>query len=154
MAVRYLEDFSPGQILEAGPRPVSADEIIAFARQFDPQDFYLDAAAAKKSDFGGLVASGWHTIAMCMRLIFDGQLHDTASLGSPGIDEVRWVKPVRPGDALRLRVHVREVTPSRSKPDRGVIRAEFALRNQRDETVLTMKGVQMFHRRPNNAESR
>jgi len=151
--VRYLEDFTPGQIIELGPRAVSESEIIAFARQFDPQDFHLDAAAAKKSDFGGLVASGWHTVAMCMRLIADGYLMDAASLGSPGIDQLRWVKPVRPGDALRLSVRVGAVTPSQSKPDRGVIRAEFTLRNQRDETVLTMKGVQMFHRRPNDPMS-
>jgi acyl dehydratase len=146
--VRYLEDFTPGHILEAGPRPVSAAEIIAFAKQFDPQDIHLDIEAAKKSEFGGLVASGWHTIAMCMRLIFDGQLHDAASLGSPGIDELRWLKPVRPGDVLRLRVRVAEVTPSRSKPDRGAIRAEFTLSNQDGEPVLTMKAVQMFYRRP------
>jgi acyl dehydratase len=149
--MRYLEDFSPGQILEAGPRAVSADEIIAFARQFDPQPFHLDPAAAAKTEFGGLVASGWHTIAMCMRLIADGYLMDAASLGSPGIDELRWLKPVRPGDMLRLRVRVTEVAPSRSKPDRGAIRAEFTLSNQKGEPVLAMKGVQMFHRRPATA---
>jgi acyl dehydratase len=146
--MRYFEDFTPGQVIDMGPRRVSEAEIVAFARRYDNQDFHTDAAAARLTPFGGIVASGWHTIALCMRMMADGYLHDAASLGSPGVDEVRWLKPVRPGDELRYRAVVREAVPSRSKDDRGIVRVDFTLSNQRGEKVMTMKAMQMFGRRP------
>ena len=146
--MRYFEDFAPGQAFDMGPCRVSEAEIIAFARRYDNQDFHTDPAAAKRSAFGGIVASGWHTIALCMRMMADGYLRGSASLGSPGVDEVRWLKPVRPGDELRYRAVVREVVPSRSRNDRGIAHVDFTLSNQKGETVMTMKAMQMFGRRP------
>src|SRR5258708_421531 len=101
--MRYFEDFQVGDIFDLGSTTVTEEEIISFARQFDPQPFHTDPVLAKDSIFGGLVASGWHTTAMFMRLFFDGLLHETASIASPGVDDVRWLKPVRPGDVLRAR---------------------------------------------------
>jgi len=99
----YLEDFAPGQVRESPPRTLTKDEIIAFAREYDPQPFHVDERAAKESVYGGLIASGWQTIGIMMRLMWDAFLKDTVSLGSPGCDEIRWLKPVRPGDTLRAR---------------------------------------------------
>jgi acyl dehydratase len=146
--MRYFEDFTPGQVFDMGPRRVSEDEIVAFASRYDNQDFHTDPEAAKRSAFGGIVASGWHTIALCMRMMADGYLRGAASQGSPGVDEVRWLVPVRPGDELRYRGAVREAVPSRSRDDRGIVHFDFTLTNQRGERVLTMKAMQMFARRP------
>jgi acyl dehydratase len=148
MPVRYFEDFAPGQVIELGRYTISKDEIVAFARQFDPQPFHLDEEAAKKTIYGGLLASGWHSAAITMRLLYDGLVKDTISLGSPGVDELRWVKPVRPGDTLSARLTVLECIPSRSKPDRGVVRSAIEMRNQHDEVVVTSKGLSLFGRRP------
>jgi len=144
----YFEDFPPGDVRESPPRAVTRDEIVAFARQFDPQPFHLDDEAAARSIYGGLLASGWHTCAIYMRLMWETFLKDTASLGSPGVDEIRWVKPVRPGDTLRVRFTVVEAVPSRSKPDRGIVRSLSEVFNQRGEIVMTMRGLGMFARRP------
>jgi acyl dehydratase len=147
--VRYLEDFKPGDLLESPSRwTVTEEAIIAFAREFDPQPFHLDPQAAQKSIYGGLLASGWHTGAIMMRLLCDGVLRDSASLGSPGVDELRWIKPVRPGDTLRIRMTVLEVVPSRSKPDRGIVRSLTEVLNQHDEVVMTTRGISLFGRRP------
>ena len=146
--MRYFEDFEPGQVSEAGPYVVSREEIIDFARRFDPQPFHLDEEAGRAMHFGGLVASGWHTAALSHKLLVEGMLKDAASLGSPGVDELRWLKPVRPGDALTLRMEVLELLPSRSKPDRGSIRCLFSLRNQHGDTVMSQRGIGMFARRP------
>jgi len=146
--MRYFEDFTPGQVIELGRYTITRDEIIAFAKQFDPQPFHLDEEAAKKTIFGGLLASGWHTAAISMRLLYDGVVKDTVSLGSPGVDELRWVKPVRPGDTLSARLTVLECVPSRSKLDRGVVRSAIELRNQHGEVVVTSKGLSLFGRRP------
>jgi acyl dehydratase len=127
---------------------VSRDEIVAFAREFDPQPFHIDEAAAASSVFHGLLASGWHTAAILMRLMYDTFLHDAASLGSPGVDEIRWLKPVRPGDTLRARFTVVEAVPSRSKPDRGLVRSFTEMLNQHGEVVMTVRGMGMFARRP------
>lgn len=143
----YLDDFEPGQIIELGSRGVTKDEIIAFAEQFDPQPFHIDEAAAAETIYGGLIASGWHTVCLFMRLLVDGLLSNAASMGSPGVDEVRWLKPVRPGDVLTAKGVVHEVIPSRSKPDRGVLRTSYEMYNQHGEQVLSMKGVGMFGRR-------
>ena len=146
--MRYFEDFEPGQAREAGPYVVTREEIISFARQFDPQPFHLDEEAGRATHFGGLVASGWHTAAISHKLLVQGLLADAASLGSPGVDELRWLKPVRPGDALTLRMEVLELLPSRSRPERGSVRCLFSLRNQHGETVMTQRGIGMFGRRP------
>jgi acyl dehydratase len=146
--VLYLDDFEPGQVIELGSRSVSKDEIIAYARQFDPQPFHIDEQAAAKSIYGGLIASGWHTVSLFMRLLVDGLLSRTASMGSPGVDEVRWLKPVRPGDRLSARGIVEEVIPSGSKPDRGLLRITYEMSNQDGEKVLSIKGLGMFGRRP------
>jgi acyl dehydratase len=144
----YFEDFPPGDVRESPSRAVTRDEIIAFARQYDPQPFHLDDEAATRSIYGGLLASGWHTCAIHMRLMWETFLKDTASLGSPGVDEIRWVKPVRPGDTLRVRFTVVEATPSRSKPDRGIVRSRSEVFNQHGEIVMTTRGLGMFGRRP------
>lgn len=143
----YFEDFSLGQTIEAPGPLVTREAIIDFARQFDPQPFHLDDAAAAKSMFGGLVASGWHTAAMCMRMMVDAYVGKAASLGSPGIDELRWLKPVRPGDQLRMRAKVIELRPSKSKPQLGSICHEWEVLNQHDEIVMRMKGWALFARR-------
>ena len=127
--MRYLEDFAPGQEFDLGTRAVTRDEIVAYARMFDPQPFHIDEAAAARSIYGGLIASGWHTVSLFMRLLVDGLLRDSAGMGSPGVDEVRWPNPVRPGEALSARAAVDAVRPSRSRPDRGVVRTRYAMRN-------------------------
>jgi acyl dehydratase len=144
----YFEDFPPGDVRESPVRTVTRDEIIAFAREFDPQPFHTDEAAARATIYGGLIASGWHTIAIYMRLMWDSYLKETVSLGSPGVDEVRWLKPVRPGDTLRARFTVLEAVPSRSKPDRGIVRSLSEVFNQHGEVVMTLRGLGMFGRRP------
>jgi acyl dehydratase len=144
----YFEDFPVGDVRESPSRAVTRDEIVAFARQYDPQPFHLDDEAATRSIYGGLLASGWHTCALYMRLMWETFLKDTASLGSPGVDEIRWVKPVRPGDTLRVRFTVVEATPSRSKPDRGIVRSLSEVFNQHGEVVMTMRGLGLFGRRP------
>jgi acyl dehydratase len=145
---RYLEDFHHGDVIELGEFSLAKDEIIAFAKRFDPQPFHVDEEAAKQTHFGGLIASGWHTVSALMRLMVDGYIKTTVSLGSPGIDEIRWLKPVRPGDVLRARGIVLEVVPSRSKPDRGHTRIRYEVENQKGETVMTMVGRGIFARRP------
>lgn len=144
----YLDDFHPGAVRETGPCLVTREEIIDFATRYDPQPFHVDEAAARETMFGGLISSGWMTIGIAMRLYVDSFLHEAASLGSPGVDQIRWVQPVRPGDTLRLRTTVREVKPSQSKPDRGIVFTHWEVLNQKDEVVLTMEGMGMFRRRP------
>jgi len=146
--MRYFEDFKPGESVQLGSHTITRDEIIAFGRQFDPQPFHVDEEAARATIFGGLIASGWHTGSLIMRLFCDGVIGDTASLGSPGIDEMRWLKPVRPGDTLSLRMTVTDCVPSRSKPDRGIIRTLLELSNQRGEVVVSIKGMNLIRRRP------
>jgi acyl dehydratase len=144
----YFEDFPVGDVRESPAQPVTRDEILAFARQFDPQPFHTDEAAARRTIYGGLLASGWHTAAIVMRLLWETFLKDAASLGSPGVDEVRWLKPVRPGDTLRARFTVTEARPSSRRPDRGVVRSLSEVFNQHGELVMTMRGLGMFARRP------
>lgn len=143
----HWEDFSAGRVLDFGHMPVSREAVIAFAAQFDPQPFHLDEEAAKDSLFGGLCASGWHTCAMAMRMMCDEYLLDSTSLGSPGIDNLRWLKPVFPGDTLRMRMEVLDARPMGSRPTVGLVRSRWEVRNQRDEPVLTMEGWGMFRRR-------
>jgi len=150
----YLEDFTPGQVLESPPRTLTKEAIVAFAREYDPQPFHTDEAAAKDSFYGGLIASGWQTVGIMMRLMWDTFLFDTASLGSPGCDEIRWLKPVHPGDTLRARFTVTEVVPSRSKPDRGIVRTLTEMLNQHGDVVMTVRGLGMFGRNPGGPRDR
>jgi acyl dehydratase len=143
----YWEDLFVGKVIELGPRDVTSEEIIEFARRYDPQPFHTDPEAARHSIYGGLIASGWHTCAIMMRMLYDGVLVRAASLGSPGVDSVRWLKPVRPGDTLRARMTVVEARVSRSKPDRGTIKSEWEVFNQSGELVMTMEGMGMYRRR-------
>jgi acyl dehydratase len=143
----WFEDFPAGMIVEIAGPTLTPESIMEYARKYDPQPFHTDQAAAKQSVFGGLIASGWHTVSLAMRMICDAYLLDAASLGSPGVNEVRWLKPVRPGDAIRLRMTVLEAKPSKSKPDRGTVLHRWEVFNQRDETVMTMEGYGMFRRR-------
>jgi acyl dehydratase len=137
--MRYFEDFEPGQTLETGEYELSRRELVTFARMYDPQPFHVDEQAARDSPFGGLVASGWHTTAIFMRLYVEAVLLDTAGMGSPGVERIRWLVPVRPGDVLRGRATIAEATPSETRPDRGTIVNDCELLNQRDEVVLTMR---------------
>jgi len=142
-----FDDFAPGQVVELGSVAVSEEEIVAFARQFDPQPFHVDPEAAKESVFGGLIASGWHTGAVWMRLYVDSLLGGAASMGSPGIEELRWLAPVRPGDVLSGRLTVLETTPSERRPDRGTVRIRGEMVNQEGVTVLSMVSRGHFGRR-------
>ena len=143
----YWEDFPVGKVLDLGTRHVTREEIIEFAGRFDPQPFHVNEEAAKASSYGGLIASGWHTVSMTMRLMCDGYLLESASLGSPGVDQVRWLKPVRPGDTLTARMTVLESRMSASKPDRGTSKSLWEVFNQNGELVMTMEGMGMFRRR-------
>jgi acyl dehydratase len=146
--VYYFEDIQPGAVLELGSRTVSESEIIAFAREYDPQPFHIDKTAAERSIFGGLIASGWHTCSLTMRLLVDGFLCRAASLGSPGVEQIRWLRPVRPGDTLSARIVVLETRPSQSKPDRGAVRMRTEVSNQQGELVMTMESTGLIGRRP------
>jgi len=146
--VRYWEDIKEGDVVELGSRTMEKDRMVAFAREFDPQPFHTDEKAAEASIWGGLIASGWLTGSVLMRIFYDGYLKDTAGLGSPGIDELRWLKPVRPGDTLTVRLTVLETAASRSKPDRGIVRSLMEVVNQHGEIVMTTKGINFVSRRP------
>ena len=148
---RYFEDFVPGSVHEFGPAVVDEAEIIEFARRYDPQRIHTDPEWARTGPFGGLIASGWHTAAIAMRLLVDQYLPATASLASPGIDELRWLRPVRPGDELRVRVTVMEARPSRSKPDRGLLRSRIEVLEADGSAVMTMIGLNLIIRRPDAA---
>ena len=147
MTTVYYEDFAAGQIREFGPRTVTREEIVGFASEFDPQPMHLDENAAKKTILGGLGASGWHTCVVMMRILCDGLLLDSSSQGSPGIDEVKWKKPVRPGDALLVRHTVLETRDSKSRPEVGLVRQQCDVLNQRGETMLEMRFTAMFGKR-------
>jgi len=144
----YFEDFEPGRKFATAGKTISEAEILEFALKYDPQPFHMDREAAKNSIYGGLIASGIQTLAVALRLIIQRGVLCESSLGSPGIDELRWLKPVRPGDTLSARMTVLETIPSRSKPDRGILRSLLEMRNQRDETVVTVRGLSLLGRRP------
>jgi acyl dehydratase len=142
-----FEDFTVGRTFELGSRVVDREEGLAFARAYDPQPLHLDEEAANASVLGGLSVSGWHTCAMVMRLMCDAYLLDSTSQGSPGIDNLRWLKPVRPGDTIRVRMTVQESKASRSRPSIGLVRSFWEVLNQDDAVVMTMEGWGMFGRR-------
>jgi acyl dehydratase len=145
---RYFEDYAVGAVYEFGSLVVSEAEIVAFAERFDPQPFHVDREAAQESIYGGIIASGWHSSSMLMRLLVDNFLSSVASMGSPGVDEIRWPKPVRPNDELTLRVTVLEARVSMSKPDRGVMKTLSELFNQDRELVMSLRSTGFVGRRP------
>ncbi len=145
--MRYFEDIHPGEVVELSSYVVTREEILDFARKYDPQPFHVDDEAARESPFGGLVASGWHTAAIFMRLFVDGILSESASMGSPGVEGIRWTAPVRPGDVLTGRVHVVAATPSETRPDRGTVVTESEVTNQDGEVVMTLRARGFFRRR-------
>jgi acyl dehydratase len=145
---RYFEDYVEGDVHRFGSIAVELDEVIAFAKRFDPQTFHTDPDAAKLTAFGGIIASGWHTAALTMRIYVEHYLTHVASLGSPGLDELRWERPVRPGDILSVRVTVLQALRSRSKSDRGAVTSFIEVFNQADEMVMSFKCVNIIGRRP------
>jgi acyl dehydratase len=144
----YLEDFKTGDEAEFGRYEVTREEILEFARKYDPQPFHVDDEMAKKTHFGGLVASGWHTCAITMRMIFEQIMDYGTSLGSPGVNKIRWLKPVRPGDILRVHTTVGEVRASKSRPEMGSVEIFHRILNQSDEVVMTMEAIALYLRRP------
>jgi acyl dehydratase len=154
MAIRYFEDFAElqhqreGSTLELGSHRLTAEEIIDFARAYDPQTMHTDPELARSSTHGGLIASGWHTAVIYMRLLVDSVMGQSESIGSPGIDNLRWLKPVRPGDTLRGRFTVLEAKLSRSRPDWGIVRSRGEMLNQDGEVVMQLEAVNFFGRRP------
>ena len=148
MGELYLDDFASGDRFESPGKTFTEAEIVDFAFRYDPQPIHIDVEAAKGSPYGGLIASGFHTMAVGFRMLWQTGVFNACSLGSPGLDEVRWLLPVRPGDTLRTAVEVVETRPSSSKPDRGICRVKYTILNQRDEAVMTMTAVQIFARRP------
>lgn len=144
---RYFEDYEVGTVYEYGHASVSEAEIIAFAERFDPQPIHVDTQFAARGPFGGVIASGWHTAAIAMRLVVDHYVSRVASLASPGVDELRWPTPVRPGDSLRLRTTILETRRSQSKPDRGLIRTRAELLNQHDQTALSLVAMNLIRLR-------
>ncbi|MDE1546436.1 MaoC family dehydratase [Dechloromonas agitata] len=148
MDTRYLDDLAPGQRFTSPGLTLSEAEIIDFAWRYDPQPFHLDATAALGSPYGGLIASGFQSLAICFRLFIQSGVLAESSMGSPGIDELRWLAPVRPGDTLHSEIEVLEVRPSSSRPDRGIARLKYQAVNQRGETVLTFIVNHLLRRRP------
>jgi len=145
--MRYLEDFSEGQVFELGEETIRAQEIIDFARRYDAQPFHVDPEAAKKSVYGGLIASGWHTGSLFMGMLVRGLIHDVASMGSGGLDELRWLKPVRPNDVLRGKLSVLGVRPSTKHPNRGSLTCLGELFNQKAERVFFVRWSAIIARR-------
>lgn len=141
---RHFEDFVPGMSSMIGPIHIDEAEVIEFAQRYDPQPIHTDPAAAAVGPFGGLIASGWHTVSLVMRVLVESYLARGAALASPGVDELRWLKPVRPGDVLHVRVTVLDANRSRSKPDRGMVRTSVEALNQRDELVMSMTAMNLF----------
>ena len=148
MADRYFDDFKVGDKFATATKTVTEDMIVEFAKLYDPQPFHLDPATAKHSIYGGLIASGFQTLAIGFRLIWDTGILAAASMGSPGFDELRWLKPVRPGDTLRVEMEVVGSRPSQSKPDRGIMRGAYRYLNQKGEAVLTYTAMHLLKRRP------
>jgi acyl dehydratase len=144
---RFWEDFLSGQVIEYGPRFVTREEIVAFGKEFDPQPFHLSEDAARGTMLGELCASGWHSCCILMRMMADGFVLNSSSMGAPGIDEVKWLKPIRPGDELTLRAIVLATRASNSRPDMGFVNALLELTNARGEKVMTLTAPLMFGRR-------
>jgi acyl dehydratase len=147
VSLLHWEDFVVGSVACYGPRTVTREEILAFAAEFDPQPMHADEEAARSTMLGGLVASGWHTCALSMRMMADGFVLKSAAMGSPGVEEVRWLKPVRPGDTLTLRATVVEMRPSRSRPGMGFVKISYEMLDQSNDCVMTLVSTGMIARR-------
>ncbi|HMM54397.1 MAG TPA: MaoC family dehydratase [Candidatus Desulfobacillus sp.] len=143
----YWEDFPVGHVVEHGPVTLTKEDILRFGREFDPQPFHTDEEAAKRHQFGGLIASGWHICSLCMRMMCEAYLLDSNNLASPGVDRIRWLKPVRPGDSLTARGTVLEARPLKSKPGVGIALSHWEMINQHGEVVMEMQGWGMMRRR-------
>ncbi len=143
----YWEDFNVGERIVLGTKTFTEEEIIRFAKEFDPQPFHVDKEKAEQSFFGGIIASGWHTCSVAMRMMCDAYLNESASIGSPGVDNIRWLKPVRPGDTLRAERVILESRASSSKADIGIVKSRWETFNQHNELVMSMEGISMFKRR-------
>lgn len=143
----YWEDFKVGERMTLGTKIFSEEEIIRFAKEFDPQPFHVDKEKAEQGFFGGIIASGWHTCGVAMRMMCDAYLNESASIGSPGVDNIRWLKPVRPGDTLRAERVILESRASSSKADIGIVKSRWEAFNQHNELVMSMEGISMFKRR-------
>ena len=148
MARIYWEDFKVGDVINMGSHTFTEAEIIEFAQRYDPQPFHIDPVAARDSIYGGLIASGWHICSVCMRHMVDAYVNDTVSMGSPGLDNIRWMKPVRPGDTLSFRRTITAARPSNSRPGAGLMRALWEAVNQDGEVVMSSDGWGLFGRRP------
>ncbi len=148
MNPRYLEDYTVGEVVRAQGFTLTEAEIIHFALTYDPQPIHTNVQAASEGSYGGLIASGWQGVVLAFRMLVQAGLVGTASLGSPGIEQLRWLKPVRPGDTLYPFAKIVETRPSRSKPDRGVVKVEWWVENQRKEVVTTLVSTQLVRRRP------
>jgi acyl dehydratase len=151
MPKRYWEDFQPGAVEIYGPRLVTREEIVAFAAEFDPQPMHLDEAAASATMLGGLGASGWHMTSLLMRVIADGFILDSSSMGAPGIEELRWLKPLRPGTQIRVRATVLDARASKSRPEMGLTRFRYEMIDDADEIIVAMTVPTMFGRREKGA---
>jgi len=152
MHSRFLDAFAVGDVFMTRAATFTESDIVDFALKYDPQPMHIDAHGAAAGPFGSLIASGFHTLSLSFRLWADLGLFATTNIAGPGLDEVRWQKPVLPGDTIRSHCTVVEVSPSRSKPDRGILKVAFDVRNQRDETVLTYTIIAMLRRKPESAE--
>ena len=148
LGLRYFEDYAPGITYECGSVSIDEASIIAFAKEFDPQPIHVDPVAAATGPFGGLIASGWHTAGLVMRVLVDNYLSAEASLGAPALDELRWPRPVRPGDTLVVRATVVEARKSQSKPDRGIVRTLVEAVNQDGRTVMSATATNFLRVRP------
>jgi len=144
----YWEDFQPGAVAVYGPRLVTREEIVAFAVEFDPQPMHLDEAAASATMLGGLAASGWHTCCLLMRMLNDGFILNSSSMGAPGIEEVRWLKPLRPGTRIRVRSTVLETRPSNSRPEMGLVKMQHEVLDETDAVLTTLTSTAMMGRKP------
>jgi len=145
---RYLEDYQAGEVVVAPGVTVTESDILDFAFRYDPQPFHLDREAAGRSHFGGLIASGWQTGALGFRMLMQAGLLGKGSMGSPGLDEMRWFRPTRPGDTLYAKAEILDVRPSASKPDRGVVKMKYWVENQKGEMLMSFFGTQLVLKRP------
>ena len=147
MAKLYWEDLQPGAVSVSGPRLVTREEIVAFAAEFDPQPMHLDEAAASATLLGGLAASGWHSCCLLMRIMADGFVNQTSSMGAPGVEEVRWLKPLRPGTQVRVRTTVLDKRASNSRPEVGFVRCRAEMIDERDDVITSFTSPLMLKRR-------
>lgn len=147
MTDRYFDDFAVGDRFTTRGVTLTESMIIGFALTYDPQPFHIDLEAARESNYGGLIASGFQTLALGFRMVWETGVFRASSMGSPGFDELRWLKPVRPGDTLKTELEVKEKTPSRSKPDRGILRIGYRIKNQTGDDVLTFLAMQLVKRK-------